>query len=83
MSYKLFYTRTAFKDIQKLDTIAKKRVKKKIEEYSLDHLSHAKKLTDSRMGGFRWRVGNYRVVFDMEGKNIIVLRIGHRREIYK
>jgi len=83
MSYKLLYTNTAFKDIKKLDTVAKKRVKKKIEEYSRNPTIYAKKLVNVSLGTYRWRIGNYRVVFDIDGKNIVILRVGHRREIYK
>ena len=33
---------------------------------------------------YRLRIGNYRVIFKKEDKNLIifVIRIGHRREIY-
>ncbi len=83
MSYKLVYTKTAFRDIQRLDTVAKKRIKKKLEEYASQPLIHAKKLTNSSIGSYRFRIGNYRVVFDIDDKTIVVLRVGHRREIYK
>lgn len=83
MSYKLIYTNTAYKDIKKLDIVAKKRIGKKIEEHSKDPLSTSKKLTNSSIGTYRWRIGNYRVVFDIDNENIVVLRVGHRREIYK
>lgn len=83
MSYKLIYTKIAFKDIQKLDTVTKKRLKAKLENYSKDPFKYSKKLVHSSIGSYRWRIGNYRVVFDVSGNNIIILRIGHRREIYK
>ncbi len=83
MTYKLLYTKTAYQDIQKLDRVAKKRIKKKLEEYILDPLHHAKKLTGSAIGSYRWRIGNYRIVFDIDKNNVIILRVGHRREIYK
>lgn len=82
MAYRLFYTKSAARDIKKLDPVVKRKIKKKIEEYSLDPSSYSKKLIDSRIGGYRWRIGNYRVIFDINGKNIVILRIGHRREIY-
>ena len=81
--YKLLYTKSALKDIKKLDGIAKKRIKKKIEVFSEKPFLYAKKLISSSLGSFRWRIGNHRVIFDIKGKNIIILKIGHRREIYK
>ena len=83
MSFRLLYSRSAAHDIKKLDSVAKKKIKKKIEIYSRKPLVYAKKLIDPRIGTYRWRVGNYRVIFDIDGKNIVILRIGHRREIYK
>ena len=29
------------------------------------------------------RIGDYRVIFDIEDKEIVVLRVGHRRDIYR
>lgn len=82
MTYKLIYTRTAAKDIGKLDPVAKKKLKKKIEAFSKRPLSYARKLVDPRIGSYRWRAGDYRIVFDIEKEKIVILRVGHRREIY-
>lgn len=83
MAYKLLYTKSAVKDIKKLDLVAKKKIKKKLESYSLKPFFYAKKLTNAKLGTYRWRIGNYRVVFDIHGKTVVILRVGHRREIYK
>ncbi len=83
MRYKLLYTKSAFKDIQKLDTIVKKRIKKKIEGYIDNSLHSAKRLVNSAIGTYRWRVSTYRIIFDRKGDTIIILRVAHRREIYK
>jgi len=83
VKYKLVYTKSAAKDIKKLDAIAKKRIKKKLELYSQKPKFYAKKLIKSSLGSYRWRVGNYRVVFDLDRNNIVVLRVGHRKEIYR
>jgi mRNA interferase RelE/StbE len=32
---------------------------------------------------YRFRVGEYRVIFDLEGDDIVVLRVGHGRQIYR
>ncbi len=83
MAYSLLYTKTAARDIQKLDNVSKKRLKKKLEQYAKTPLTYTKKLTDSKIGSYRWRIGNYRVIFDLDGQNIVILRVGHRREIYR
>ena len=30
-----------------------------------------------------FRIGDHRVVFDLDDNNIVILRIGHRKNIYK
>lgn len=82
MSFKIVYTKTASKDIQKLDNVAKKKIKKKIENFSKRPLFYARKLIDPKIGKYRWRAGNYRIVFDLDKRTIVILRVGHRREIY-
>ncbi len=83
MSFGLVYTRRAVKDIQKLDSPIRKRIGKALLKYKEAPLDFADKLMDSRIGSYRFRIGDYRVVFDLEGSEIVVLRVGHRREIYR
>lgn len=83
MTYTLLYTKSAQKDIQKLDIIAKKKIRKKLEQLAMNPTKLAKKLHNSSLGSYRLRVGNYRIIFDLQGNDIIILRAGHRREVYK
>ena len=83
MKYRLTYTNRAVKDIKRLDPGIKKRIGKSLLRYQEDPLRHAEKLTDSLLGTYRFRIGDYRVIFDIESDEIIVLRVGHRREIYR
>lgn len=83
MRYRLVYTQRAVKDIQGLDPKIRERLGKTLLRYEEDPLSHAEKLTQSKLGSYRFRIGDYRVVFDLEGNEIVVLRAGHRREIYR
>ena len=83
VKYKLVYTKNAFKDIKKLDPVVKKRIKKKVEFYSRKPVIYGKRLLKRFLGCYNWRIGNYRIIFDIKGKNIIILRIGHRKEVYK
>jgi len=54
-----------------------------IRRYSEDPFKYANKLTDPRLGSYRFRIGDYRVIFDLDGNKIIVLRVGHRKDIYR
>lgn len=85
MVYKLVFTKSALSDIKNLTPAVKKRVKTKLE-YFIDHpnpLSLATALPSLKDADYRWRIGDYRVLFDVKGKQLIVLRIQHRSEVYK
>jgi mRNA interferase RelE/StbE len=83
LKYRLVYTHRAIKDIQKLDESTKRRIGKALLKYEEDPLTYAEKLTDPRLGTYRFRIGDHRVIFDIEENEIVILRIGHRREIYR
>lgn len=83
MSFKLIFTQNAVRDIKKLDRVAQKRLAEKFKVFQERPLFYAKKLTSSLLGQYRWRIGNYRIIFDIKGKDLIILRVGHRKEIYK
>lgn len=83
--YKLLYKSTAVKSIQKLTPQIKKRLKVKLEFFASqeDPLLFAKALTKPADAQYRFRVGNYRVLFDIEGDNIVILLVQHRKDVYK
>lgn len=77
---------TAAKDIKKLPMAVRKRIATKLDYYreQPDPLSYATKLSGFTRGGdYRFRVGQYRIVFDVVGNKIIVLYVEHRREVYR
>jgi mRNA interferase RelE/StbE len=77
------------RDLGKLDRPHRKRVLKFLHERvaPLDNprsIGHA--LQGSKLGEFwKYRVGDYRLICKMEDNRlfILVLRVGHRREIYR
>ena len=82
---KIIFTRSAFRQFQKLDRTIQKRIDEKLRFY-LSHknpLKFAEPLKDFRFGSWRFRIGDYRILFDVEKDIIIVLKVGHRKEIYK
>ena len=83
MKYSLVYTHRAYKDIQKLPPDIKKRIGKALLRYEQDPHRYSETLRDPKLETYRFRIGDYRVIFDLEGNEIVVLRIGHRRDIYK
>lgn len=81
--YRVLLAKRALKDLEKFDEETKKYVLSKLKEYQSNPFNYAKKLTDRRIGEYRFRIGDYRVIFDLVKDDIVVLRIGHRKDIYK
>jgi len=79
----IIVTAAAARDIERLEAGIKKKVAEKLKLTAQDPMTHARKLADKRIGGFRARAGDYRIVFDLSGSDLIVLRVGHRKEIYR
>ena len=83
MRYNLVYTNKAYKDVKKLPNEIKSRIGKALLRYAQDPHKYSEGLRDSSLGTYRFRIGDYRIIFDLEGSEIVVLRVGHRRDIYK
>ena len=81
--YKIIFTKSTLKDFKKLDNNTQKIIKKKLTLFQSNPLKYATKLTNNEIGAYRFRIGDYRAIFDMEEDKIIILKIGHRKEIYK
>ena len=85
MRYRVTYKNSAVRDIKKMPPQIKTRIKKKLEFfYNLaDPLENAQALTKPADAQYRWRIGTYRVLFDVEKDTIVILRIQHRKEVYR
>ncbi|MBI2023914.1 type II toxin-antitoxin system RelE/ParE family toxin [Candidatus Giovannonibacteria bacterium] len=82
---KVFFTNRAKKDWLKLDRKVRDQIRAKLEYFisQKNPLRYSEQLKDSQFGQFRFRIGDYRIIFDVSGDNIFVLRLGHRKDIYR
>lgn len=71
--------------MDKLPPQIRKRILKKFKYCSFQEnlLRFAEKLKDQRFGEYRFRIGDYKTLFDIENHKIIILKVGHRKEIYR
>lgn len=83
--YKIEYLESVIKeDIPKLTKIEKKRIKNTIEQRLTENPIHfGKPLRYSLKGCRRIRVGNHRVIFKLERKTVLIIKIAHRKEVYQ
>ena len=82
MKYNVQFKPKAVKDIARLSSRMQLEIIKDIEAMSYDLTGDVKRLTNFTPE-YRLRVGDYRVLFEIENKNIIVYRVRHRREVYR
>ena len=84
MAFEVNFSERAAKEFKKLDKQVQNRIIEKLTEYaSSENLSEAKKLVNSDLGQWRYRVGDYRIIFDLAGNEIQVLKVAHRSEVYE
>ena len=85
MLYIIIFSTEAKKDVEKLDSQIKKRLQKKLKEIALgsDVKSLAKRLVNFDDADYRLRVGDYRITFDLNANVIAVVRIRHRKDVYR
>ncbi len=82
MIYRIEFERRAFYELNKLNQIISRRITKNIKELEQNFESKDIKRLKG-MDFYRMRVGDYRVIFKIEKDLIKVLKIGHRKNIYK
>ena len=86
MQYKVIFTERAKKQLKKLDKYIAALIigwlEKNIQNCENPRL-HGKGLVENKSGQWRYRIGDYRVICEIQDKEIIVLvlEVGHRREI--
>lgn len=85
MRYEIRYAQSALKSLRKLDRGIARRILSAIDALALDPRPHGCKQLKGGSGEMRIRVGDYRVIYDVNDGEVVilVLAIGHRREVYR
>ena len=82
MTYDIEFKPRAIRDLKGIDITVARRVAEKIQMLKHDLAGDVKRLTASTPE-FRLRIGDYRVLFEIEGTRVIIYRIRHRKDAYK
>lgn len=85
MAYSISYAPSAARAIRKLDGQTARRLVTAISELAANPRPPGCIRLKGGSGEFRIRVGDYRVVYDVKDQELVVLvlRLGHRREVYR
>jgi mRNA interferase RelE/StbE len=81
MTYVIEFKPQALKDMKALPSAVKRRIMVKIEALKEDLAGDVEKLTN-HTPEYRLRVGDYRVLFELDGVKIIIYRVRHRKDAY-
>jgi len=81
------YDERAARELAKLDAQNARRIKKYLDERIAtddDPRRFGEALTDNLSGLWRYRIGDFRVIAEIQDERIVVLvvRVGHRSKIY-
>jgi mRNA interferase RelE/StbE len=82
MRYEIRFKPRALKDGKKIPSNELVRIFEKIEALQDDLAGDVKRLTDFHPE-YRLRVGDYRVLFEIEHDQVVVYRIRHRKDAYQ
>ena len=84
--WKIIYKQSVKKDLKKIPKTIKPLIQKTIEErLQVDPIRYGTPLKQNLKGLMKLRVRDYRIIYSIKRKTVLVfvIKIGHRREVYK
>mgnify|MGYP001335226544 CR=1 FL=1 len=82
MAYRIVYKKSVQRDLKKLGKPEASHILDRIEKDLLERPDSFPVLKGQFAGLRKYRVGDYRVIYVVLGEDVIILRIGNRREVY-
>ncbi len=83
MNYKIAFKKSVARDLRKIDKEQANRIIKKIEDELPKKAETLPALTGKFSGLRKFRVGDFRVIYSIMGDTALILRISHRKEVYR
>jgi len=85
VTYRITLAPAAARQLRKVDPQARRRFQAALELLGLDPRPPAATRLVGGAGEWRVRTGGYRIIYEIEDDQllVLVLRVGHRREIYQ
>ena len=84
-SYRIVLHREAVREIRRLPGDVKSRIKDAVDGLAAAPVPPGARRIRGRVGAYRLRVGDYRVVYEVHATEIVVyvVGVGHRRDVYR
>lgn len=83
--YEIEFSRTADKQLQSLPDALQRRIVRAAEKLEANPRPHGSIKLAGADDVYRIRVGDYRVIYEIEDRRLVVLvvQIAHRRDVYR
>jgi len=83
LAYNIVYKKSVHRDLKKLSKPDAQRILDQIEQ-ELSRKPDINPVLKAPFAGLRkFRVGEYRIIYAILGSDVLILRIGHRKNVYK
>jgi mRNA interferase RelE/StbE len=83
LAYNVVYKKSVQRDLKKLSKPEARRILNQVEA-ELSKSADAYPVLKGQFAGLRkFRVGDYRVIYAILADEVLVLRVGHRKDVYK
>jgi len=83
LDYKIVYKSSVARDLKRIDQTEARRILAEIEKELGQSPDSHPVLKRAFAGLRRFRVGDYRVIYAIMDEEVVVLRIGHRKDVYR
>ena len=84
-NYRIEFSSTAEKALKKIPKKDLIKIIESIQILAINPFPEGCRKLSSEEGTYRIRQGTYRIIYEVEGKNlkVLILKIGHRKDIYR
>ena len=83
MAYRITFKKSVAKDLRKIEPAEADKILKKIDTELSEKANQYQELQGQFAGLRKYRIGSYRVVYAIIHEEVMILRIRHRKEVYK
>lgn len=85
MTYEIQISKSASKQIKKLPSEIQERIQVKVDSLAIEPRPDGVKKLKGRENGYRIRVGDYRIIYDIYDDVLLVtvVDVGHRSSVYR
>jgi mRNA interferase RelE/StbE len=83
LAYNITYKKSVAKDLKRIDKAHAQLIMDKIDAELVEKPERFRALSDPFAGLRKFQVGDYRVIFAILDDDVLVLRVQHRKDVYR